>query len=111
MNLKSSAWKKSKSNHLLLEVLMANYYAQTRSNYFPVKDYDAFVEWCKKFDLEVLSDDETPQQVGFLLDGSLPCSYYDETIGDFIEVDFLQELADHLQDDFVAIIQEVGHEK
>jgi len=37
---------------------MANYYATARSNYFKVKDADAFKAWCLRSSLEVLEGKE-----------------------------------------------------
>src|SRR5437870_3479628 len=63
---------------------MATYNSQTRSNYFPVKDREAFEKWCEKLGFELIDDD--------------------------IEIDFFAELANHLQPDHVAIVMEVGTE-
>jgi hypothetical protein len=92
---------------------MANWYGVLRSNYFQVKDYGAFVDWLKGFQLEMLTDDEG---VGFAStgEGYVPTSKadpdYDED-GVEIDVDFFEELATHLAEGSVCIVMQSGHEK
>jgi len=92
---------------------MANYYANSRSNYFKVKDNEKFKDFIESMEgLEFIYDNVG--RVGFLVDsesGSIPCERYDEENDEYVDIDFDQELAQHLQDDQVAIYQEVGAEK
>lgn len=92
---------------------MANYVATARSNYFRVKNPVAFREWAESRLLDVQGDNEK----GFMIypsdyaEGSWPSSVYDDDSGDYTDIDLPGELAEHLADDYVAILEEVGHEK
>jgi len=104
---------------------MANYYANARSNYFAVKDVNKFKKWADSRHLDVWSEmfpnseneEElfaiAPQDDGDF--GGWP--YYDIEADEGVEggndgqFDILEELAPHLKDGHVAIIQEVGNEK
>lgn len=92
---------------------MANYYGNSRSNYFKVKDVDKFKEFLNSmYDMEYIED--LNGRVGFLVTGeggSIPCEIWDEEADEYVELDFDKLLAQHLQDDQVAIYQEVGAEK
>lgn len=93
---------------------MANYYGQFRSNYFRVKDLEAFKEWCEKYDLQFFQRTQDPELVGFGNRGwehGFPEWISTETIDGRVEVDLFQELAKHLQDNEVAIVMEVGQER
>ena len=88
---------------------MANWYGTSRSNYFKVKDEDAFREWAESRDLEVF---ETTQGLGIAPsfmseDGSWPSYDYDEDY----EIDFQAELIEHLAEGQVAILMTIGAEK
>ena len=91
---------------------MANYYSSARTNYFRVKDVDAFNAWVKEFEdndgVEVVSKEDT---FGFLFDGEsgVPNSRF--VNGDYEPLDFMDELSEHLADDEVAILHEAGAEK
>lgn len=88
---------------------MANYYASTRSNYFRVKDRDAFADFCARFFL--LQYDGADETVMITADsgdcGGWPS--YDMETDD--EVDFPRALSAHLVDGEVAVLMEAGHEK
>lgn len=87
---------------------MANYYAKFRSNYFNVKDRDAFIAWTATLPgLEPVFRTGAFQQntATLLCDGSMPVQN-----GDDEEISLTDELATHLQDDQVAILMEVGSE-
>ncbi len=91
---------------------MANYYEKARTNYFKVKDIAAFNDWVNKFtglDVVVQKQEGT---VSILFDeeSGVPSFYYDENDQE-IEVDFMEELAKHLADDSVAVLEAVGSEK
>lgn len=92
---------------------MANYYGNSRSNYFKVKNKENFEEFIDSIEgLELINDNEN--RVGFLVvneSGSIPCERYNEENDEYVDIDFNQELAQHLQDGEVAIYQEVGAEK
>ena len=92
---------------------MANYYGNSRSNYFKVKDVDKFKEFLNSmYDMEFI--DDSNGRVGFLVTGeggSIPCEIWDKEADEYVELDFDKMLAQHLQDGEVAIYQEVGAEK
>lgn len=93
---------------------MADYIGRYRSNYFAVKDRKAFEQFCKRFNLERITDDKDKSLVGFLdsgFNGSIPVSIYNEEQDDNEDIDFLAELSTHLAPGHVAIVKEVGYEK
>ena len=90
---------------------MANYYSSARTNYFRVKDVDAFNKWIKQFSgLETIVH-ETEGTIGILFDGESGVPSFREVDGDYEHLDFMEELALHLADNEVAILQEAGAEK
>ncbi|MGD9697562.1 hypothetical protein [Acinetobacter sp.] len=99
---------------------MANYYASARSNYFAVKSEDDFKAFCERWNLEYISRKNHDDRIlhGFLVtegDGNLPI-YLEVTNDDGTKEEigfdqFVDELAEMLPDDEVAIIMEVGNEK
>lgn len=95
---------------------MANYYATARSNYFQVKDLDAFRVEAERVGVDILSGDGkglvmvTPNQMDFD-DGAWPSEVYDEETGDAEDFDIAQWVSGHLEDGQVAILQEVGAEE
>ena len=93
---------------------MANYYASSRSNYFNVKDADAFKAAMANFgDVEVITDKDG--RYGVLSqhsdNGTWPSYFFDDITDEETEVDFFSFVADHLADDEVAIFMEAGAEK
>lgn len=93
---------------------MADYIGRYRSNYFAVKDREAFEQFCKRFQMELITNDRDKNLVGFLdssFNGSIPVSLYNEEEDDFEDIDFLAELSTHLAPEHVAIVMEVGYEK
>jgi len=95
---------------------MANYTATAVSNYFAVKDADAFTATCERLGLEYSSttkDDRTLYRVSGPNDDCgafprwLPSDDPDE---DDITVDFVREIAAHLADGWVAVFMEAGAE-
>ena len=96
---------------------MANYVPFMRSNYFKVKDPQAFEAFCKKWDLELIKtpDPQDPQGqlFGCVNNGEtgLPCGYYDKEKDEFVEEDFMKTLSGHLCEGWVAVVREVGYEK
>jgi len=100
---------------------MADWAGHARSNYFKVKDQDAFADLCEKWNLTFVVDKNSPERVGFLCEnefGGLP-NYRmeeEEIHGKIVEFeydfdDFLDQLTKHLEDNEVAIMYEVGAEK
>jgi hypothetical protein len=91
---------------------MANWYGSSRSNYFRVKESDAFLKWAEERGLGVFKNKE---EAGLFAihggestdDGSWPG--YDME-GD-TEIDLVTELAQHLANRQVAVLIEVGAEK
>jgi hypothetical protein len=97
---------------------MANYNAAARSNYFKVKDAEAFkaemaaitgiVVWegqseVRKGMFAVASDDPDT--------GCWPSYYYDEELDDDVDVDLFGMVAEHLEEGQVAVFMEAGAEK
>ena len=77
---------------------MANYYASARTNYFLVKDIEAFTNEVEPISVELSTktvDDKT--FVCLLSDGEggFPWEYYEETSDDYLEVDCYSLNADY----------------
>ena len=92
---------------------MANYYAAARTNYFRVKDEQAFRKWAGDLSCEICDDQEgrfclLPGE--YTDDGTFPSCRFDEN-NDGVDFEFEEELAQHLQPGSVAIIMESGAEK
>jgi hypothetical protein len=98
--------------------MMANYVPIWRSNYFHIKDRATFRNFVNSFDHHVdlameNADDPTSAIALFQSDSSetgIPTERIHPTTGDPEDCDFVQELAAHLCDSEVAILQEVGYE-
>ena len=101
---------------------MANFYGTTRSNYFAVKDPEAFVNELVNYPVEVISqlqidEDGKPADTlyGFIDSddngGGDIWTIWNEEDDSYGEVDWADVFKRHLQDDWVAIIQSVGAEK
>lgn len=95
---------------------MANYYANARTNYFKVKDIEAFKTTLENFPLEVVSRDDNPEFVALFIpdgsdDGSFPWNDFWNDDADGAEIDWTALFKHHLQENSVVIIQEVGNEK
>jgi hypothetical protein len=90
---------------------MANYYATTRSNYFEVKNEEEFKSWCNRYNLQPISNNV--RQMGFLGDGEngIAWDLYNAETDEYESINFLEELATHLANGQVAVIQEIGNEK
>jgi hypothetical protein len=90
---------------------MANYIAITRSNYFRVKDAQAFEAWCHKLGVEFWTrgaqDEAFYAITGVKHNGGWP-SFQPDTD---VEIAFATELAAHLDPRDVAILFEIGWEK
>ena len=89
---------------------MANYYASCRSNYFRVKDEQAFVAAMADVpDVELFNKDGFYCLLGNGESG-WPSFYLDEDDND-VEIDVVSLVSEHLADEEVAIFVEVGSEK
>lgn len=95
---------------------MANYYARARSNYFRVKDKDAFMNDVDRIMSGVTVDEEETdgkKYYVFLFEESeqgIPWWYYDEEFNG-VEIDWRAFFAKHLEEDSVAVLMEAGAEK
>jgi hypothetical protein len=95
---------------------MADYVGQSRSNYFRVKDREAFEKWAASCGLQVEESAPDSGLVGIFYDGgSWPLSEMPADTGDpsfdFEEHDVPSELQDFLQEGEVAILMDAGWEK
>lgn len=90
---------------------MANFYSKGRTNYFTVRDRDAFEAWCAEHGVTLIEDGE---RVGFMTDqqdAGFPLDLYDEEQDDYVETDPTGDLASMLAEGEVAVYEEVGSEK
>lgn len=95
---------------------MANYMGSARSNHFRVRDEAAFLHWVESLPgVMARMDDGNPERFALLVEdgdgGGWPNWRYEERTEDEGELDIYAELAGHLADGEVAILQEVGAEK
>ena len=90
---------------------MATYMEMARSNYFTVKDKDAFKAFLDHFStVDLIEDDQG--RVGFLAHDGLPLDLIvDEDTGEDDHIDFVGELSSHLTEGEVAVVQVIGWEK
>lgn len=92
---------------------MSNYGGIARSNYFQVKDEEAFRSDMERLELTVVNNHDD-KGFALLADGheaGWPTSVYDEEADEDLDVDIADEVAKHLADGQVAVLMEVGHEK
>ena len=95
---------------------MANYVGSARSNYFRVRDETAFLNWVETLPGVVARrEDDDPERFTLLVedgdDGGWPGWRFDEPGEDEEEIDLHAELAGHLAEGEVAVLEEVGAEK
>jgi hypothetical protein len=106
---------------------MADWYGSARTNYFKVKDSEAFQAAMTKLDLQIWPNTQSAHNAlgertevtvpdSFALGGESdkggwPSSIYDEDTDDYIDVDIADLVASHLVDGEVAIFMECGAEK
>lgn len=93
---------------------MANWYGSARSNYFRVKDKDAFTTWCASRNLNILnSTGESTVAIApsDFDDGAWPSQTFNEETQDYDDVDLVAELATHLAEGEVAVLMQIGAEK
>ena len=91
---------------------MATYDGVARTNYFAVVNQALFADFCDRWGVEAIADDDDPALVGFLCTGNedgFPAGYRDED-GDLVEADIAAALAPLLVEGHVAIGMESGHE-
>jgi hypothetical protein len=95
---------------------MANYYGQTRTNYFAVKDPEAFKKALAKYPVEVITQERDGVTLYGFMDndpnGGGDIYYHYDSDGNVIEIDSYADLfKEHLEDDWVAVIMSAGSEK
>jgi len=98
---------------------MANYEGYARSNYFKVKDEKAFKVWVDTLPVECHEKRRVPSLDGdsdmtFMVTmptGDSWPSHREDNDGEDQEIDFAFELSQHLADDWVCQLTEIGHEK
>lgn len=103
---------------------MANYYGQTRTNYFAVKDADAFEAELGDYNVILIREEDGNggYRYGFLdaddngggLSWSRLIELEDENGDPFdtdVDIDWVDILSRHVADGHVAILMEVGSEK
>lgn len=90
---------------------MANYYGFGRTNYFEVKDLEAFVAEVSAIpNIEAYGEGNRFCLLSNSEDGFVWSSYDEETEED-TEVDWADIFTRHLADGSVAIVMEIGNEK
>ena len=94
---------------------MANYYGQTRTNYFAVKNAEAFKQEISKFPVKLIEEikdgitlygfiDNDENSAGYITE------YWDEKTEKTVEIDLEDFFKRHLEDDYVAILIHSGSE-
>lgn len=89
---------------------MANWYGKSRSNYFAVKDADAFNALMALYEVEVIGN--AGGLVGFISKtefGAIPTREHENEDEDPICI--IDELVEHLADGHICVIMEIGSEK
>lgn len=93
---------------------MADYIAQSRSNYFRVRNPMAFRRFCRRYRVEVITKDSRGRpkrrHYGFMFYEAIPSGHTDAN-NEWVESDFMRELAGHLVRGEVAVVMEIGSEK
>ena len=95
---------------------MANWYGTSRSNYFHVKDKEAFWQFVVDTGVKAFTDDQGRYAVAADSenDGYWPSSIFkchEDGTEDYEDIDFEDELAPHLADGEVAVLMTAGAEK
>jgi hypothetical protein len=101
---------------------VANYYGQSRTNYFKVNDPEAFKAELEKMPVEVITqplkneDGEVIDTLYGFLDADSNgagyiTEYWDEEANDSVEIDLEDLFKRHLADGWVAILLHSGSEK
>lgn len=92
---------------------MSDYYATARSSYYKVKSKKKFKKFCQEHQLEFIESDSDKGKVGFLVQtdfGTIPNGRVNSK-GNYVEIDFEEELSKHLAAGEVAVVVEAGNEK
>lgn len=90
---------------------MADWYGTSRSNYFKVRDVEAFKTWASDLELEVWNNGEGLMAIAGDAEGRWPCERWDEDRQEHMAFDFGAELQGHLTEGEVAILMTTGAEK
>lgn len=96
---------------------MANYYGTARTNYFAVKDAEAFKNEMAEISVNVIEQAHPTEGTlyGFLDadpdGGGMPWEKLDEDSDEYIEIDWAGLFSRHLKDGWVAVMMEAGAEK
>jgi hypothetical protein len=91
---------------------LANWYGSARSNYFRVKDADAFLQWTERRGLGVFkSENQTDVLAIHPGDATDSGSWPSYDMENDAEFDLIAELSAHLVPGQVAVLLEVGAEK
>ena len=96
------------------EKSMANYIAFARTNYFKVRDVEAFEKVAGKIEVEIIESgdgDDTLYGLIWLGEGGWPNDLYDEDAGEYEPFDLYDEIGAVLAPGEVAIFMEIGYEK
>ena len=95
---------------------MANYYGQTRTNYFLVKDAEAFKAEMANYEVCVI-EQKIGEETGYgILDedsdgGGLQWSQFNEETEDYDDLVWEDIIGKHLKDGEVCVLVETGAEK
>lgn len=95
---------------------MAQYFGTSRTNYFLVKDEEAFKADMAQYPVHVITEERDGKTFYGILDnnedgGGLAWSVYDEEAEDYVDVAWESVLGSHLAEGEVGILMEVGAEK
>lgn len=95
---------------------MSNWYGAARSNYFRVKDVEAFEAWADERGLQVITQGFGNKRLYGIYpegtdDGSWPSLIYDEALGEHVDCDIYEEIAAHLAEGEIAVLVVTGAEK
>lgn len=92
---------------------MSNHTSFARSNYFAVRDEEAFRAYCERYGFTVIEDTlEGDERVfGFTSDDGegIPIIHTDKQSGEQRDCDPIAELAGHVAPGDVAVVYEIGH--
>ena len=95
---------------------MANYYGQTRTNYFLVKDAEAFKAEMANYEVNVIEQNIGGETCYGILDtdpdgGGLQWSQFNEETEDYDDLVWEDIIGKHLRDGEVCVLVETGAEK